>query len=48
MRFADILKFQHISQLLVTMNCPVVMVKTFQYPEPVDIVKAKTDLADKK
>lgn len=30
------------------MNCPVVMVKTFQYPEPVDIVKAKTDIAEKK
>ncbi|KAL7412030.1 hypothetical protein BDY24DRAFT_394393 [Mrakia frigida] len=44
---SHILKFQHLSQLLVTMNCPVVMVKTFQYPEPIEIVKAKTDLAEK-
>lgn len=46
--FSDVLKFQHLSQLLLDMNCPLIMVKTFLLQDPVDLVQAKNEAEDRK
>jgi hypothetical protein len=45
---ADVLKFQHLSQLLLDMNCPLIMVKTFLLQDSVELVKARNEVDDKK